>query len=146
MLLGKKPEPTTASLFTKIDNDQQVHPHSDSVNGAVIWIALDETGKHNGCLHFLKGSHKRRAEFAHLRAHTPTDLSDHPDVFEAAMGPGDMAIFRSITVHWSGPNHDGSVRRGFNCFYMGDSWRKGAAKDLIAAKRGKKAKAAITTG
>ncbi len=42
-LLGKKPEPTTASFFTKIDNDQEVHPHSDAIDGAVTWIALDET-------------------------------------------------------------------------------------------------------
>ena len=84
-LLGRKPEPTTASLFTKINNDQEVHPHSDAIDGAVTWIALDKTDKHNGCLHFLKGSHKREAEFAHLRAHTPTDLSDHPDLFEAAI-------------------------------------------------------------
>ncbi len=127
-LVGRKPEPTTASFFTKTDNDQEVHPHADAVEGTVIWIALDETAKHNGCLHFLKGSHKRRAEFAHLQAHTPTDLSDHPDTVEAAMSPGDLVIFRSNTVHWSGPNHDGSVRRGFNCFYLGDSWRKGSKK------------------
>ena len=59
-LLGKKPQPTTASLFTKSDNDQQVHPHADAIDGAVIWIALDETDRRNGCLQFLKGSHKRR--------------------------------------------------------------------------------------
>ena len=138
-LLGRKPEPTTASFFTKTDNDQEVHPHADAVDGVVIWIALDETGEHNGCLHFLKGSHKRREEFAHLQAHTPTDLSDHPDTFEAAMSPGDLAIFRSNTVHWSGPNHDGSLRRGFNCFYLGNPWRKGwekgGKKDWKAASK-----------
>ena len=136
-LLGRKPEPTTASFFTKTDNDQEVHPHSDAMDGAVIWIALDETDKHNGCLHFLKGSHKREAEFAHLRADTPTDLSDHPDVFEAVMSPGDIAIFRPTTVHWSGPNHDGSVRRGFNCFYTGNPWKKRGMKNWKAAKKAK---------
>ena len=140
-LLGRKPEPATASLFTKIDNDQEVHPHSDAIDGAVIWIALDATGKHNGCLHFLKGSHKRESEFAHLRADKPTDLSDHPDVFEAAMSPGDIAIFRPTTVHWSGPNHDGSIRRGFNCFYTGKprrkEWGKDDAKDSKAAEKEK---------
>jgi ectoine hydroxylase-related dioxygenase (phytanoyl-CoA dioxygenase family) len=143
-LLGRKPQPTTASLFTKTDNNQWVHPHADAIDGAVIWIALDETDRRNGCLQFLKGSHKRRAEFAHLRAHTPTDLSDHPDRVEAAMSVGDMVIFRTNTVHWSGPNHDGSVRRGFNCFYMGDSWRKSSAtlgmKDWKAAVMKKKKK------
>jgi len=138
-LLGRKPEPSTATLFTKIDNGQEVHPHADAIDGAVIWIALDETVRHNGCLQFLKGSHQRREEFAHLRADRPTDLSDHPDRFEATMSPGDLAIFRSSTVHWSGPNHDGSVRRGFNCFYVGD-WRKTWKKDLAAAKNAKRKK------
>ena len=139
-LLGKKPEPTTASFFTKSENQQEVHPHSDALEGVVIWIALDETNERNGCLHFLKGSHNRQEEFRHLRAHEPTDLSDHPDLFEATMSPGDIVIFRPTTVHWSGPNHDGSPRRGFNCFYVGDpykGWKKGRMKDWKAAKRAK---------
>ncbi|MCY4011753.1 MAG: phytanoyl-CoA dioxygenase family protein [Gammaproteobacteria bacterium] len=130
-LLGKKPEPTTASFFTKAENDQEVHPHSDAMEGVVTWIALDETDVNNGCMQFVKGSHKRREEFAHLRADSPTDLSDHPDLLEAAMSPGDIAIFKPTTVHWSGRNRDGSARRGFNCFYVGKSYmgsKKAAAK------------------
>ncbi len=119
MLLGQKPEPTTASFFTKTKNEQQVHPHSDAIEGGVIWVALDDTNRENGCLHFLRGSHQRQAEFAHLKAHEPTDLSDHPDCVEAAMSAGDLVLFRPTTVHWSGPNHNGSRRRGFNCFYTG---------------------------
>ena len=141
-LLGETPEPTTASFFTKTEHQQEVHPHSDAIEGVVTWIALDETNERNGCLQFLKGSHKRREEFAHLRAHQPTDLSDHPDRFEAAMSPGDIVIFRPTTVHWSGPNHAGSIRRGFNCFYFGkgyvggklspEEWRAALAKKKLA--------------
>ena len=75
-----------------------------------------------------------------MRAHTPTDLSDHPDRFEAAMSPGDIVIFRPTTVHWSGRNHDGAVRRGFNCFYVGSpfkGWKKGRMKDWESAKKAK---------
>ncbi|MCY3622657.1 MAG: phytanoyl-CoA dioxygenase family protein [Gammaproteobacteria bacterium] len=142
-LLGKKPEPTTASFFTKSVNQQEVHPHSDALEGVVTWIALDETNERNGCLQFLKGSHKRQEEFRHLRAHEPTDLAGHPDLFEAAMSPGDIVIFRPTTVHWSGPNLDGSPRRGFNCFYVGapSNWKRGRKKDWEAAK---KAKLALT--
>jgi ectoine hydroxylase-related dioxygenase (phytanoyl-CoA dioxygenase family) len=39
------------------------------------------------------------------------------------MASGDIVFFRPNTVHWSGPNLDGSVRRGFNCFYTGDPFR-----------------------
>ena len=58
-----------------------------------------------------------------------------------------MVIFRTNTVHWSGPNHDGSVRHGFNCFYMGDSWRKGLKmhdmKDWKAGTESKKKQAEL---
>ena len=120
MLLGEKPRPTTASIFTKNKHSQEVHPHSDAMKGGVVWLAIDETNIDNGCLQFLKGSDQREEEFAHLSASKPIDLSDHPDRFECAMNPGDIAFFRPTTVHWSGPNHEGTIRRGLNYFYVGD--------------------------
>ena len=119
-LLGTTPMPVTASYFTKNKNSEEIHPHSDAIHGGVIWIAIDPTDRENGCIHFLRGSHLREEEFSHLRPHEPNDLSDHPDVIEAVMEPGDIVFFRPTTVHWSGPNHNGSPRRGFNCFYTGD--------------------------
>ena len=118
-LLGTKPIPATASFFTKNKNDEEIYPHIDAVYGGVIWVALDDTNRENGCIHFLKGSHKHEAEFAHLRPNQPNDLSNHPDLVEAAMSAGDMLLFQSRTVHWSGANHNGTQRRGFNCFYTG---------------------------
>ena len=120
MLLGEKPRPTTASIFTKNKHSQEVHPHSDAMKGGVVWLAIDETNIDNGCLQFLKGSDQREVEFAHLSASKPIDLSGHPDRFECAMHPGDIAFFRPTTVHWSGPNHEGTIRRGLNYFYVGD--------------------------
>ena len=120
MLLGEKPKPTTASIFTKNKHSQEVHPHSDAMKGGVVWLAIDETNIDNGCLQFLKGSDQREVEFAHLSASKPIDLSGHPDRFECAMNPGDIAFFRPTTVHWSGPNHEGTIRRGLNYFYVGD--------------------------
>ena len=118
-LLGIKPIPATTSLFTKNNTTEQVNPHSDAKTGAVIWVALDNCSYGNGCLHFLRGSHLRQQEFAYLRPDRPNDLSDHPDKVAAVMKAGDMVLFHSTTVHWSGPNFDGSPRRGFNCFYTG---------------------------
>ena len=119
-LLGTPPVPVTSSFFTKNKNSEEVHPHSDAMYGGVIWIAIDPTNRENGCLHFIRGSHLREEEFSYLRPHEPNDLSAHPDVVEAVMEPGDIVFFRPTTVHWSGPNHNGSPRRGFNCFYTGD--------------------------
>ena len=119
-LLGTTPVPVTASFFTKNKNSEQVHPHSDAIHGGVIWVAIDPTNRDNGCIQFLRGSHLREEEFAYLRPDEPNDLSGHPDVVEAAMQPGDIVFFRPTTIHWSGPNHNGSPRRGFNCFYTGD--------------------------
>lgn len=120
MLLGKKPEPTTASIFTKDKHSQEIHPHSDAMKGGVVWLAIDETNIENGCLQFLKGSDQREAEFVHLSASEPNDLSCHPDRFECAMDSGDTVFFRPTTVHWSGKNHEGSIRRGLNFFYVGN--------------------------
>lgn len=119
-LLETAPLPVTASFFTKDKNSEEVHPHLDASHGGVIWIALDPTDRENGCLHFLKGSHLCEEQFSHLRPDEPHDFSNHPDVVEAIMKPGDIVFFRSKTIHWSGPNHNGSPRRGFNCFYTGD--------------------------
>lgn len=118
-LLGMKPIPVTTSLFTKNNTTEQVNPHSDAKTGGVIWVALDDCNDDNGCMHFLRGSHLRQQAFAYLRPDRPNDLSDHPDKVAAIMKAGDMLLFRSTTVHWSGPNFDGSPRRGFNCFYTG---------------------------
>lgn len=143
-LLGKKPEPTTASFFTKSKHAEEIHPHSDAMKGGVIWIAIDETNRENGCLHFIKGSHLREEEFAHLSASETNDLSEHPDLVEAAMKPGDIVMFRPTTVHWSGPNHEGTTRRGFNCFYVGDpsEWYKNLTPEQLAALKKKKSEAA----
>ncbi len=123
MLLGEKPEPTTASIFTKDKYSQEVHPHSDAMKGGVVWLAIDATNIGNGCLQFLKGSDQKEEEFAHLSASEPTDFSSHPDRFECTMSSGDIAFFRPTTVHWSGPNHEGSSRRGLNYFYVGDAFK-----------------------
>ena len=53
----KRPRPVSSPRPTRTRRCTRI---ADAVEGAVIWIALDETGKHNGCLHFLKGSHRRR--------------------------------------------------------------------------------------
>ena len=120
-LLGTRPIPATASFFTKNTTAEEVYPHIDSVYGGVIWVALDDTNRDNGCIHFLRGSHRRQAEFSYLKPNQANDLSDHPDLIEASMNAGDMVLFQSTTVHWSGPNHNGTPRRGFTWFYTGRS-------------------------
>ena len=115
------------------------------MKGGVVWIAIDETNRENGCLHFIKGSHLREEEFAYLSPSEANDLSEHPDLVEAAMKPGDIVVFRPTTVHWSGPNHEGTTRRGFNCFYVGDpisEWYKNLTPEQLAALKKKKSEAA----
>lgn len=120
-LMATKPVPVTSSFFTKNNTAEIVNPHFDAHTGGVIWVALDDCNDTNGCIHFLRGSHLRQQEFAYVRPDRSNDLSNHPDKVAAVMKAGDMLLFRATTVHWSGPNFDGSPRRGFNCFYTGET-------------------------
>ena len=67
---------TTLFRSTKSKHAEEIHPHSDAMKGGVVWIAIDETNRENGCLHFIKGSHLREEEFAHLSPSEANDLSE----------------------------------------------------------------------
>lgn len=116
-LLGESPRPATASYFSKDEPDEVIHPHRDGDNGATIWIALDPCGPENGCLYFLRGSHRDdNPEMWDLGE--VDELMSHPDAVPAELKPGDASIHFSKTIHWSGRNKSRKPRRGLNAFYQ----------------------------
>ena len=89
-----------------VDEDQYA-----SVN---IWVALQDINKENGCMYFLKGSHKlvstlRPAcqydwEFEQVKE----EIIRHADTFTAKAG--DAFIFNHAVLHGSYPNTSGKPR------------------------------------
>lgn len=131
-LLGETPTPSTSSYFTKEAVNETVNPHADGTNGGTIWIALDPIDSSNGGLCFLRGSHEREGKSFVGRHVTKTDFSDDPRATNIAFEPGDMVVFRALTVHWSGVNASGRPRRAINCFYIDT---KRMREELVESKR-----------
>lgn len=113
----------SAAWFDRPEGEVQgFKPHVDVIGsyrepdaGATIWFALDRADTKNGCLHYLRGSHKaghRDGSFVHDIDH------ESADVFAAQLNPGDAIIHSALTVHWSGGNESGAPRRAVSYFYF----------------------------
>lgn len=131
-LLDDKLHPATAAFFDRLPGETSgIAPHFDALGhrrqGATLWIALDDTCKENGCLYYVKGSHKKRFE-------SKVGLAGFNESTEGAfaveLNPGDAAVHSALTVHWSHPNQTNRSRRGVSFFYSAASsngekiWKK----------------------
>ena len=132
-LIDDDPEPATAAYFNRVPGEKSgIDPHRDSLGrlGATIWIALDEASQENGCLYYLRGSHREKP----LK---PVDRTNFDPVTSEAMAvvvhPGDAAIHDSRTVHWSHKNTSSSPRRAISFFYWAASSRP-SPEDVARAK------------
>lgn len=107
----------------------------DSANACTVWVALDDSTVHNGCLYFVPGSHG-------LGITTAVDLGrDHGAVFaahpEAASPPvpaelpaGGCTIHNSRTIHGAGANMTPGRRRAMTAAYMPDGVRFNGKRDV----------------
>ena len=132
MLMGRKPEPTTASFFTKDKHSQEVHPHSDAMEGGVIWVAIDPADKENGCLSVIPGSHLAKTHYEHTTRSEQNlvlnqgindehVLSTPPAHVE--LKAGQMSLHDIYLVHGSAPNTSGRRRAGLTVRFMpSSSW------------------------
>ena len=131
-LLGDEPVPATFGWFEKRPGERDVvKPHFDAVGrfpklGATMWIALDAAFPENGCLHYLRGSHKRSFPPKIGIDVRPFAADDRPMV----AAPGDAFIHSAATVHWSERNKTNALRRAAALFYWGK--RALEAKDKTA--------------
>ena len=123
------------SLFGKPARDGKKVPwHQDGEYWPIrpmattrIWIALDETSRENGCLRYVRGSHKRQeirqhheAENRDMLLHYGIDPGeiDETDVFDLVLEPGQMAIHDIYMVHGSEANETDRPRRAIVLNYM----------------------------
>jgi phytanoyl-CoA hydroxylase len=114
----------SAAWFDRPEGETEgLDPHVDALGrdrdpdaGATIWFALDPVNTGNGCLHYLKGSH--RNEYPD-QIPIPGIDTESEEVFAAELEPGDAVIHNALTIHWSGGNSTGQPRRAVSYFYFG---------------------------
>jgi len=99
-----------------------VDPHVDALGrdkypdfGATIWFALDPVNAGNGCLHYLRRSHKTTYPD---EIPIPGIDTESEDAYAVELNPGDVVIHNALTVHWSGGNTTGQPRRAVSYFYF----------------------------
>lgn len=88
-----------------------------------VTIAFDDMTPENGCLRFVRGSHKLNLpSHRPLEAHSfgnqvDASLFDEANVVDAPMAAGDMTFFHDLAVHSSFSNALGTQRRTANLTY-----------------------------
>ena len=94
---------------------------------ATVWIAIDESNEHNGCLKILTGSNRAKTLLPHqslsgkgaaLDKEIKPALIKSKDVVSVPLQPGQMVIFDVFTAHGASPNLSNQRRAGFAIRYM----------------------------
>lgn len=95
------------------------------------WLALEPVDAENGCIHYLRGSHKAEGYRPHGRSEILgfsqgiTDFGTADDEARTVASPGEAGTFlmhHSKTVHWAGANTSPTrARRALGFVYFGES-------------------------
>ena len=130
-LLEDELEPASAGCFERIPGESSgIKPHIDAIGnrhrGATAWIALDRADRENGCLFYVKGTHRQDLP-------SVVGLKGFGAESEGAVAievePGDATIHNSRTVHWSEANRSERPRQAITYFYWAASCEGDAATD-----------------
>ena len=127
-LLQDELVPATAAWFSRIPGESSgIKPHIDAVGdrreGATLWIALDRADRENGCLYYVKGSHRLSVPSRYgLEGFGP----DSPGAVAIEVEPGDAIVHSSLIVHWSEANRSQRPREAITYFYWASSSRADA--------------------
>ena len=84
-----------------------------------VWIALDETGPENGCMHVIPGSHKE-GPVVHFKRRDWQICDTSVEVARcvaAPMKPGDLLFFDGLIHHGTPPNRSEKRRRALQFHY-----------------------------
>lgn len=131
-LLNGEPVVVSVELFAKPARVGSAVPfHQDNAyfnlvppDALTCWIAIDESTLENGCIHYLRGSHKPG-----LRPHVPSGVKGNSQMladtataseFEDVLGvlsPGDAILHHCCLWHRSEPNRSDHSRRGLLIVY-----------------------------
>jgi ectoine hydroxylase-related dioxygenase (phytanoyl-CoA dioxygenase family) len=141
ILLGEDVVGKNIQYFNKpAGSGRPTPPHQDGYyfmlepNHAVtMWLALEDVGEDQGCIHYVSGSHKlgmrphdssavlgfsqQVADFG-----TPNDRSSE---VACPCLAGHLIVHHSLTIHWAGGNvSNGKSREALGLIYYGESARE----------------------
>ena len=119
---------------------QATPPHQDGYyfhltpcKAVTGWLALEPVDHENGCIHYVRGSHKSGGFRPHGRSNVLgfsqgiTDFGTDADKANTEAFPGDAGTFLmhdARTVHWAGANRSATrSRRALGFVYFGKSAR-----------------------
>lgn len=147
-LLGEEVICKTVEYFNKPPKiGKATPPHQDGYyfmiqpqQAVTMWLALEEVDESNGCVKYVKGSHKKG-----MRTHGRTStlgfsqgivdfgtIEDLHDEVAFPAQPGDLLVHHSLTIHRAGPNiTTDRTRKAVGLIYFG----KSAKEDVEAKER-----------
>ena len=92
-----------------------------------VWIAVDDATRENGCLRFIRGSHRDARLMSH-RTNSSPDLTlnqellaseyDEGEAVDLVLEAGQISLHDVFLAHGSEPNHSPRPRRGMTLRYM----------------------------
>lgn len=109
-------------------------PHQDGFyfclkpdEAVTMWIALDDVDEQNGCVRYLRGSHREGIR-PHWRSavlgfsQTILDFvpPDGPREFVGVVRRGDALVHHSATIHWAHANRSARQRRACGLVYYSE--------------------------
>lgn len=119
--------------------------HFDPPAAVTGWLALERVDAENGCIHYVRGSHKLSGYRPHGRSEILgfsqgiTDFGTADDKANTVACPGEAGTFlmhHSKTIHWAEANRSPTrARRALGFVYFGNSATVDeAARDAYQAK------------
>jgi phytanoyl-CoA hydroxylase len=141
-LLGEEAVPSNIQYFNKPPGVGQATPaHQDGYyfklepcEALTLWLALDAMDEENGCMRYVRGSH-RRGMRPHGRTNTlgfSQGIADYPreedlcDEQIVTVEPGDVIVHHALTIHRADANRSRRPRRALGLIYYAASAREDA--------------------
>lgn len=139
--MGETAVPQNLQYFNKPAGiGQPTPPHQDGYyfhlspcKAVTGWLALEPVDEENGCIHYVRGSHKADGFRPHGRSNVLgfsqglTDFGTEEDQANTVAFPGDAGTFLmhdAHIIHWAGPNRSPTrSRRALGFIYFGESAR-----------------------
>jgi ectoine hydroxylase-related dioxygenase (phytanoyl-CoA dioxygenase family) len=90
------------------------------------WLPLHDVSTDQGCMHFVRGSH-RMGRLPHVRVAATSDalkttLPEKADVVSCPLKAGSATAHTQATLHFTGPNKTNSVRYAFILQFEPTTW------------------------